>query len=44
MAACGEAIASQAVAVLRGSGKSLTTAAVMMPSVPSAPINNCLRS
>ena len=35
--------ASHAVARARGSGNSLSTAAVMTPSVPSAPRNSCLQ-
>ena len=36
--------AASAVARARGAGKSFSTAAVTMPSVPSAPMNSCLRS
>ncbi|MNN32059.1 hypothetical protein D3C81_1457710 [compost metagenome] len=43
-AAAGSLTATRATAVLRGCGISLSTAPVMMPSVPSAPINRCLRS
>ena len=43
-AACGSFTAIQAAAVALGSGISLSTAAVMMPSVPSEPMNSCLRS
>ena len=34
----------KAVAIVRGFGNSLSTAAVMMPSVPSDPMNRCFRS
>ena len=43
-AAPGLSSAIQAVAVALGRGKSRSTAAVMMPSVPSAPMNSCFRS
>ena len=36
--------ASQAVATSFEAGHSFSTALVMMPSVPSAPMNRCLRS
>ena len=44
MAACGSRMASQAVATSLGAGHSFSTALVMMPSVPSAPMNRCFRS
>ncbi len=40
----GSEIAAMAVAVLRGRGNRRSTAAVMMPRVPSDPMNNCFRS
>ena len=43
-AAGGESTATRAVACPCGSGNSFSTAAVMTPSVPSAPMNRCLRS
>jgi len=43
-AAAGFSTATNAVARLRGFGKSFITAAVMMPSVPSAPTKRCFRS
>ena len=43
-AASGPVTAAHAVVVARGRGSSLSTAAVTIPSVPSAPMNNCLRS
>jgi hypothetical protein len=44
IAACGSRTASQAVATSLEAGHSFSTALVMMPSVPSAPMNRCLRS
>ena len=43
-AACGEGTAMKAVSWLFGLGKSFITAAVMMPSVPSAPMKRSRRS
>ena len=43
-AACGEGTPTKAVSTARGRGNSFSTAAVMMPSVPSAPMNRFLRS
>jgi hypothetical protein len=43
-AACGEASAASAVTRATGAGCSFITAAVMMPSVPSAPMNRSRRS
>ena len=40
----GELIASQAVCRSRGQGTRRSTAAVITPSVPSAPMNTCFRS
>ena len=40
VAACGEATAQSATSVGGGRGTSLSTAAVMMPSVPSAPTSS----
>jgi hypothetical protein len=42
--AFGESTFSQQVTCVFGSGKSFSTAPVMMPSVPSAPMNSCFRS
>ena len=39
-----ESIANKAVLVLLGFSLSLKTAFVIKPSVPSVPMNNCLRS
>ena len=36
--------AAKAVSTSRGRANSLSTAAVMIPSVPSAPMNSCLMS
>ena len=44
MAAWGSRIASHAVHRSLGAGHNFSTAFVMMPSVPSAPMNKCLRS
>ena len=43
-ASAGLATAAKAVDFPCGSGKSFSVAAVMMPSVPSAPMKRCLRS
>ena len=43
-AVSGSARATKAVAFSAGLGKSLRTAAVMMPSVPSEPMNRSFRS
>ncbi len=43
-ACCGERSPTKAVATARGLGNSLSVAAVMMPSVPSAPMNRSRRS
>ena len=43
-AASGEAMPAKAVSTERGRGTSRSTAAVMMPSVPSAPMNRFFRS
>ncbi len=40
----GSGTATQATACVRGRGKSFSVAAVIRPSVPSAPMNRCLRS
>ena len=40
----GESTATKAVDIARGRGKSFTTAAVTIPSVPSAPMKSCLVS
>ena len=42
-ASSGEATAQNATAISRGRGASFSTAAVMMPSVPSDPTNNWRR-
>ena len=42
-AASGEATAHNATQISRGRGTSFSTAAVMMPSVPSEPTNNWRR-
>ena len=44
IAACKFGSASIAVTCSRGRGNSFSTAAVMMPRVPSAPQNRCRRS
>jgi hypothetical protein len=44
IAACGSRTASQAVALSFEAGQSFSTALVMMPSVPSAPMKSCFRS
>ena len=44
MAACGSRMAIQAVVTSLEAGHSFSTALVMMPSVPSAPMNKCFRS
>ena len=43
-AACTDGIAAQAVSTERGRGTRRSTAAVMMPSVPSAPMKRFFRS
>ena len=43
-AACGDGTPTKAVSTERGRGMSRSTAAVMTPSVPSAPMNRSLRS
>jgi uncharacterized repeat protein (TIGR01451 family) len=43
-AASTEGTATNSVCTWRGRGNSFSTAAVMMPSVPSEPMNRCLRS
>jgi hypothetical protein len=43
-AACGDSSAASAVTCAAGSGCSFITAAVMIPSVPSAPMNRSRRS
>ena len=42
--ASGKSTPIHAVSLAVGLGNSLSTAAVMMPSVPSAPMNSCFRS
>ncbi len=43
-AACGDGTPTTAVSIERGRGTRRSTAAVMMPSVPSAPMNRFFRS
>ncbi len=43
-AACGEGMPMNAVSSTLGRGYIFTTAAVMIPSVPSEPMNRCFRS
>ncbi len=42
-ASCGDLTPMKAVSTARGFGNSFSTAAVMMPSVPSAPMNRLCR-